>query len=546
MVQVKNGTSRRGRRPGRPAGHIAAAWFFLVSALVCCAAPAAAAPLVDSRVGGLSLVGPATAHPASTYYNPAALALIRGHHVFIDGTVRLGLGSVERRQVDHQTGAVTDNLAPAQDLTEVFPQFYLGLSSNLGSDKAMVSLSASTPVAQRLPLLSQEGLPAGIGSLRPRGQEAQQEVMEKLFDPTQQGSTRYQVVDLTLYHMFLSLSASYRLADWVTVGASMSYVYGMLDLAFVRDAALEGGTRRDNGQGESVALDDCGSGGGTPCNYENDLAAEAIRTRGASHGIGFAIGLLFQPHPDVDLGLGYRSEVYSVDRDDIAAQGDAWALRSLASLANWQGAETIYRDLKGRSMVSYSLPDSVHVGLTWRPLARLALNAQFRWLNLSRHDKLTIRLTGTEFRQEPRMPDRIVHYRGFDDAFVVQVAAAYKVLSWLEIQAAAMLETAAVPEAAVTVANIDALKADLLLALHWRIGRSFSLRLGYGVVVMPGVDVIRSDFSPDQMVDCVDSRFNVDHPACANSAQGRGLPSAAGKYSLLVHRVGVGFSYDLY
>jgi hypothetical protein len=505
----------------------------------------AAAPLMDSRVGGLSLVGPASRHPASGFYNPAALQLNWGNYVFVDGTLRVTTGSARRRQVDRATGdPLADAFDPAQDILQLFPQLFVGLGSNLGTEHLMVSLSACTPVAQRLDMTS-DGMglaDSTTGALRPRSEEDRRRVLQNLFDPQVQGSHRYQVVDLTLYHMYLTLAASYRLFDYLTFGVSLSYVYGFLDLAVARDAALAGGTSFDTSAGEAAALDNCGKG--IPCGYENDLAAEAVHARGDSHGIAFSVGLLLQPHPDVDLGAAYVSEVFGVGGDDVPAKGDAWVLRSQAALDNWSASGTIYRDQTGRATVTYVVPDRVNVGITWRATGWLGLNGQFRWLHLSRHDALTIQLTGSEFREQPAMPDRIVHHRGLQDVFETQLGASFGLGSIVELQTAAMLETAGVAQGVVTAATIDALKVDAFVAINLRLGRHFTLRAGYGIVAMPGIDVQSSDFSPSLMVECVDNRYNVGLPACQKSGQGFGLPSAAGEYSMFVHRASVGLSFD--
>ena len=516
-----------------------ATWFWLIP--LC----AHGSPLLDSRVGGLSLVGPSTAHPASTFYNPATLELRPGHHVFFDGTVRLGHGAFQRRAVDSLTGqpAASGGMLASQTLMETFPQFFLGFSSDLGSDSVVVSIYACTPVARHISLRNGDGLPSSTAGLRPRSEEDRADLLAELFDPTIQSQARYQATDLTLFHLFITAATSYEVVDELVIGVSVSYVFGVMDLAFVRDAALEGGSSMDTDKGEYVALNDCGAG--KPCHYENDDAAEAVSISGKSHSVAFAAGLLVRLHDDVDVGAGYVSKVYGGGGDMVEATGDAWVLRSRAAHANNKGAPR-YRDQVGRGTVTYAMPQMVHAGVTWRTTPRIALNLQFRWLHLSTHEHLTIQLTGTEFREEPQMPDRLVHYRGFQDVFAAQIGAGFRLSDRLAIQAGVMLESSAVPASAVTVNNIDAFKIDTLLALHWRISDAFSLRAGYGIVLMPEVDADRSDLSPSLMTRCVDNRYNVDLQDCRDSAMGKGLPSAAGTYSWVSHRLGVGVSYDVW
>ena len=516
----------------------------LLSLLFACSwgDPIWAAPLLDSRVGGLALVGPSSQHLASAYYNPATLSLSPGSHVLFDGTARIGVGSFQLRTTDPNTGLPGSTLEAEQSYLETFPQFFLGFSSDLGTKNVVLSLFACTPVAHRISL-QQDGALDGktSGNLRPRSGEDQQEVLAKLFNPALQGPARYHLVDFTLYNLHITTAASYRVIRELSIGISVSYVFGSLDLAFARDVALEGGAKLD--AGEVVALDRCGSN--ATCGYGDDAAAEAIRTRGYSHGLAFGAGVLVRPHEDVDIGLGYNSEVVGVGGDDIPTKGDAWVLRSRASLENWQGGD-IYSDLVGRSTVTYRLPHQVNLGVTWRPANRILFNAQARWQHLSRFEQLEIQLTGTEFRATPRMPDRINLYRGYNDLLAFQLGGGYLLLESLGIQGGVMVETAAVPASSVTVGTIDGVKVDMFLGLSWHVYRGLALRLGYGVVLMAPVDSETSDLSPALMVECVDSRYSVDLASCKATARGQGVASSAGRYALTIHRVGLGISYDVF
>ena len=486
---------------------------------------ASGTPLLESRVGGLSLVGPATAHPASVFYNPATLTLLPGHHAFLDGTYRLGIGSAARRQTTAETGAPTAG-SSSQDLREQFPQLFLGLTSDLGSETVVVSVILHTPYAYRYSYL--RGPSEG-----------------SLFDPGAQGPTRYHAVDFTLFHLYVTPAASFKLADFLSVGVSFSYVFGLLDYSFVRDAALSGGSVRSGGQ--YVGLDDCGAG--SACNYGADAAAEAVHVRGKSNSVAFALGVLGRPHPNVDIGLAYVSRVLGIGGDNIPAKGEAWVRRSAASLANaakdpeLSGVE---RDLSGRGTVSYSLPDMVHLGVTWRVRPRLALGLQLHWIHFGVHDNLDIRLSGSRFHDRPVVPDRIVHYRGFQDVWGGQLSAAYQLTKHLQLQAASLVQSSAVPSDAASPAAVDNLTVDSFVSLVWSLPRRVTLRVGYGLELMPSAKAADSVYSPSDMVACVDGHYDVELPQCQRATAGRGLASAAGEYSLMTHRFGMSISYDVW
>ncbi|MFZ5786290.1 MAG: outer membrane protein transport protein, partial [Acidobacteriota bacterium] len=426
---------------------------------------------------------------------------------------------------DPATGRASGGARRPQDLRELFPQLFLALSSDLGSDSVVLSLLVHTPYAQRYSYLSGEG--------------------GKLFDPTLQGPGRYHAVDLTQFHLFVTTAASLKIIDSLSVGVAVSYVFGSMDFGFVHDAALEGGRARD--EGEYVALDDCG--GGASCGYGANAAAEAVRVRGQAHGVAFGVGLLGRPHRAVDVGLGWVSRVVGIGGERIPAKGDAWVRRSQASFDNALAdpdlaGTTVARDLEGRGTVHYALPDMLFLGATWRVRSWLALNLQAHWIDLSAHDRLDIRLTGTQFRARPLLPDRLVHYRGYQDVFGAQLGIGWTLSSRLELQLASLVESAGLPMEATSIAAIDAIKVDSLLALRWQVTRRLTVRAGYGLVLMPAVQTLDSVFAPSEMVSCVESHYDVELPECRRAAEGRGLASAAGRYRLTTHRFSLGLSYD--
>lgn len=495
-----------------------------------CPPPALAAPLYDSRNGGLALIGPASAHPASFLYNPAALALGEGRifQALMDGTVRLAHGSIQRRSIDVTSGRPSatgsTRAFDEEDLLETMPFGLLALSSNLGSRSVVLCLAGHTSTGQRYSFLREDG--------------------DTWFDGATQGPTRYAATDLTLYHVHGTLAASVKVIEQLMLGVSASLVWGHLDFGFVRDAALEGGTTRD--PGEVLALDDCGSAG--PCNYESDDAAEAMRIRGSAWGFNVAAGVVVRPHRSVDVGLAYVSRVFGVDGGEMVAKGDAWVRRSRAGLQNALGElpiDEVERDLTGRGTVSYVLPDTVNLGVSWRTTPRILLNLQLRWTDYSAHERLKLRFSGSMFRKPPDVPERIDHYRGFNDVYAIQLGGAYLLTEAIQLQAAAMVETSAVSSEAVTPVVIDATKLDLLLGLTWRLGRYFTLRAGYSLVWFPAVDEQESQLDPSAMVSCVDAYYDIDLRDCKVTAEGRGMPSAAGTYALLTHRLGTSLAFHL-
>ncbi len=489
-------------------------------------------PFLDPRVGGLGLIGPATSHPASVFYNPATMALKSGHRIYLEGAALLAAARQQPALVDRQTGEPTSpwQLDSQQTPSAWSPRFFFTAQSNLGLEGVMLGISVATPATM---VYSHLRGPSG-----------------DFLDPSLQAPGRAHGTDLTLYHLYLTPSAALEVTEQFLVGLSFSFIFGSLDYGFVRDAALDGGRSLDRDSGgqlenEHAALDDCGSG--DPCGYGSSLAAEGVRVNGNSSGVALSAGVLVKPHRDVDIGLAVVTGVV-IGLGGRAAEGDAFITRAEATYTNAEADPSITsprRQLRGRGTIDYALPHLVNLGASWRVTTPLTLDLQLRWIDQSLHDRLDIRLTGAELRDAPAIPDHIVHYRGLIDTFSVQLGASYGLTPRIRLEGAAMIESPAVSEAALSPLMIDGWKLDGLVALQLSLGRHFNLRVGYGLRWVPPRDVRQSGFSPAHLVECVDRYFDVDLPACQAAEEGRGLASAAGRYSLALHRFSLALGVDL-
>ena len=501
-----------------------------------CLLPTAAAPqtaFVRPRSGGNALIGPANPHLASVHYNPAVLGLLPGHHVYVNGSVDLNHSSHRLAVVDPATGEAADSgaLLPRASQSSTTPNFHVAASSDLSTDSIVLAFLLHTPATMRYSTLRQ-----------PDG---------RFFDPTLQGPGRYHGTDLSLYHLYLTPAAAMRVADWLWIGVSLSYTLGQLNFGFVRDTALHGGTSLDrdaegNFVSEYAALDDCGDQ--QRCDYGADRAAEAMRVKGSSTGLGFATGLVLRLHRDVRLGFAYASAVFGLGGGRIPAKGDAYVRRSQATLSNGQADPNlgeVSSDLTGRGTVRYGLPDTLSLGLNWQLNEKLLADLQLRWTNHSRQESLEVRLTGPRFRDEPRIPERVVHHQGFQDTYAVQLGGSYRLLPAITVEGAMMLESPVVSKDAVSPLIIDSWTVDLLAAMLWRVHRYVALQVGYSLLFIPSLRVTRSRFSPSLFVRCVDGQFNVDLSECREAAAGRGLATTEGRYSLWQHRFSVGLRLDV-
>ena len=227
-----------------------------VVATLLCATPAhAQTRLLSRRVGGLGLIGPSIAHPASIHYNPATLGLLPGAlRLYLDGTLDFDLAGYEPALVNSQTGVpIAGQRGDTVSNIGLGPRFFFAATSDLANEAVHIAGAIYSPVAQSFSRLA-----GGDGDF---------------FDGAAQAPGRAHVVELSAYQINFTISASLRVIERWWIGATFTFAYSRMRYAFVRDAALRGGRTREGD--EPIAIDDCGSG--TPCGYDADAARGAPR-----------------------------------------------------------------------------------------------------------------------------------------------------------------------------------------------------------------------------------------------------------------------------
>lgn len=477
-------------------------WVILAGlAILAVSAPAAATPLENTRLGGLNRASAVEPHPASMVRNPAAVGPLAGTHVFLDATARLELGRIKRYAIRSDTG----NPADDGDITfgknayaHWTPDGYFALTTDLGSNLVVIGLALHTRYGEL------QRFPAPVESPT----------------PAEQGSLRYHRIRAEWFHLFVAPVVAVRLHRRFYLGLGMSYVRSMLGLSYSRDIAI----RRGEASYESTAPGDI----------------ETVRVTGGEDSFTFNLGLVIRMPRQVDLGISYRSQVIGVNKTVVRAEGDAEVVRYDAPAGAWH----TYR---GKAQVTYALPDTLAVSIKWAPQP-WEFGFSFEWVRWSEHEDIDFRLTGSEFRAVNMVNWDInfTHYRGFRDVFRPSVAFAYVfkkpqlTLAW-----DLLYESSAVPRRWVSPSAVDQHKVDLLLAVIWRPHRNVGLHFGYSVTLAPDLDVDSSAFDPGYAVRCVEDQVDiVFSDNCRRVIEGKGLPTAAGRYWQMVHRLGFGVSYD--
>jgi long-subunit fatty acid transport protein len=498
------------RRAHRPLARVMLATTVIMGFATTVARPAAAAPLDDPFIGGLSFTGPTSGNLAAVYWNPAALGLVRGLQIMVGGTAHLSAIDVERAPIDPETGIpgglqATGNATTADGFARpsLFgPRSYLAISSDLGGDRFTLAF------ATYMPWVQQVSYPVSTAGDEP---------------------TRYHALKVDLRNLALVPALAIRFGNELRIGLAPGFMFSTGQLSFAEDLALNGGT---------VGLTDPAACNGVMCNAENPQAAARFNVA-SGHGLGdakFSVTLgggIYWRRRNLEIGLAYQSRPIGSDRGvEVSGQRSSATLPPRDNMGvplpvTCPGGQTdrcLFGDL------SYRLPDVFIAGVTWRLSPGLELSAMVRWLWMHVHDRIDVRLFGPTLDTD-KLPQHIVLYRGFQDVWDTRVRVSYWWREQIRIGAAMRVETSAVPTDAVNPAAVDALKLQPMALLEIRIWRRIWLSGGYGITFMPAVNVTNSVFKPEYASGCFDSGGNLATEACQARLDGRARPTAAGRYT---------------
>lgn len=462
-----------------------------------------ATPLENTRYGGLNRGSVVEPHPASLFRNPAVIGLLPGTHAFLDGTARLELGRIQRSPIRSSTGmpgAGADVRFPAITYAHMTPDLYFAATSDLGTRRVVLGLAIFTPYAE----IQRFGDPLDHGP------------------PTGAEPMRYHRIRSDWFHLYVAPVVAVRLHDRFRLGVGFGYARSMLRMAFGRDCGIRA----------------CRGGLAAAPPYEASRWLERVAVTGTENSFFFNLGFLLRLPKHVDVGAAYRSKVVTADRENVLAEGSSDVRLYDESTGGWSR-------ITGRARIQYELPDSVAVGVKWRH-KKWDFAAGFEWVHWSVHKEIKFTLSGSDFSTADmsNFDVRFTRFRGFEDVYRVSFLAGYRVRK-LHLSFGGLYESSAVPARWLNAAAVDAHKADLLVALEWRVHRRVGLYVGYSVTLAPEVSSSPSGFRPSDATGCLADQVDILwSESCRRVMEGKALPSAAGRYWQMVHRLGVGISFD--
>lgn len=146
---------------------------------------------------------------------------------------------------------------------------------------------------------------------------------------------------------------------------------------------------------------------------------------GDSVGIGYNIGVQYRPNDQWSLGAQYRSQM----QIDIQGEADFTVPTAVAGApVPGGGGATFAQAFADTDATGYiTLPDSVHLGISYKPVERLRLAAEAIFTRWSTYDELRI-----EF--ESALPDSAPQ-KNYNDVWRLAIGAEYDINEYLTARA---------------------------------------------------------------------------------------------------------------
>jgi long-subunit fatty acid transport protein len=474
-----------------------------------------ASPIDDPHIGGIGFSGPATGDLAAIYWNPAAVGLISDNQAMVAATGRLSTLSVMRQAIDPATGQPggARTFPEARGRSTLHP---IGWPPGPGG-----LLAVAAALGNRFTL--------GIGAYSPFAQQVSWAAAEG------QTPTRFHAVGADLRHAALVPALAIRVGTGIRIGAAPGFLFSTGRLVFDEDTAL--------GAGAAGLTADCGDG---PCGVENPAAAAGYEVASGFHpfdsSLSFTLaGGIHIERPGWSLGLAYITRPLGTEGGgiEIGARNTRLTPPPRSSGAPLCPADSPDACVFGH--LQYGLPDTVTAGFTYHLTPRLDLGVVFRWLNLSQHETIRIRLVGpaTGALRTSALPEQIVLYRGFRDVVDTRLRAVLRLGGRAQLAGLIRVETSALAPERVSPGAVDGHKLEPALAARLWLTSSLALAAGYSFTFMLPVNTGQSVFDPTTEIACREAGGDIQTPACQARNAGKARPTAAGRYTQHGHSLSV-------
>ena len=440
------------------------------------------APARAALVGNI-FSGPTTGDPASLYWNPGAMTLMRG-------TQAMGFGAVSFIRLHHKrsTPSAFDNrLYPQADVFVPKPALAMGVVTDATLKNFRFGVGVSLPILD------------GAGwSEKYEGKAA---------------STRYFALNARLGFIKIAPAAAYRISRHISVGVGLDIVGVMLNHEVMTDFGAKINQMACQMDSTKCMID-------SPLARE-DPAMDALTTiDGFGWGVGVFAGVLISPAPWLRIGAGFHSGAGGVK---IPVDMEVQLPDAVTGYVKKNMPSVSLPALTAVGEVVAHSPMIVTAGVAIAPTKDLEVAVDLNWIDYSE----TAVMIGNVTKSSSSLIGSQVLIKDRDDAFLTGLRVTYRVFSWLTTAARFEYENNTRPEEFVTPVSVDFFKWSIHLGAAFRPLPWLTLTLEYGHYFLPGRDITESRFAP-----------NADSTTAEED--GFDKPSPTGRYWIEVDRVGMG------
>lgn len=281
---------------------------------------------------------------------------------------------------------------------------------------------------------------------------------------------RYQALTSELQTINLNPSLAYELTDTLSVGVGLNAQY--IDARLT--SAIDFGAVCFAQAGPAA----CAGAGLVPQGADGNIEIE-----GDDWSFGWNAGLAWEPHPDLLIGVHYRS---SIEQD---LEGDAdFSVPAAASFLTATGAFT---DTGGAA--GLDLPASTEIGVRWQASERVTLYADAQWTEWSSIEELRV-----EF-DNPVQPDSVEELN-YDDAARYGVGGDYRVSDQWTVRAGYAYDESPATAAFRTARIPDNDRHIVALGATWSPNPDWDVDMAFNRVTIEDTDFDRTGEFMDRVV----------------------------------------------
>jgi len=210
---------------------------------------------------------------------------------------------------------------------------------------------------------------------------------------------KYLIQEITMKSIYIQPTVSYKVNDWMSVGAGLNIVYGdfKLNKAFPIMNPADGSYITDGGA---------------------ELSGNTIK-------YGYNLGIFLQPTEELNIGISYRSKV-DIELDDSEGEG-TFSFPSTVPPALVAGYNALgVKD--GSFTATLPLPASLNIGLAYQIDEKWLVSADVNFVEWSEYKNL-------EFVSEDAAALNSLNKRDWDNSMTYRIGAQYSANEKLDLRA---------------------------------------------------------------------------------------------------------------